>query len=104
MIRKYLNKIFFSFNYIPRKPSQWRRPSEYFYDEEDYEDDYVEERPTRRRNRNRNKNRRPEYDEYDNPPRSNYKDDEEDYSFEQQRPAHRLARFNNNNFYIKFKL
>lgn len=39
-----------------------------------------------RRKANRNRNRRPsEYDdEYDSPPRTNYKDDEDDYSYEQR--------------------
>lgn len=43
----------------------------------------------RRRKTNRNRNRRPEYDEYDNPPRAEFKDEDDDYSLEQQRPAHR---------------
>lgn len=72
-----------------RRPLRRRRPQhEYYYDDDEYEDDYVEERMNRRRKPNRNRNRRPEYDEYENPPRANYKDEEDDYSYE-QRPMHR---------------
>lgn len=71
-----------------RRPLRRRPQHEYYYDDDDYEDDYVEERMNRRRKPNRNRNRRPEYDEYDSPPRASYKDDDADYSYE-QRPLHR---------------
>lgn len=49
-----------------RRPLRRRRPqADYYYDEEDYEDDYVEEpRSRRRKPAVRPRTRRPEYDDY----------------------------------------
>lgn len=48
-----------------RRPLRRRRPQvDYYYDDEEYEDDYREERFTRRRKPLRSRTRRPDYDDY----------------------------------------
>lgn len=61
----------------PRRPLRRRRPQvEYYYDDDEYEDDYVEERLNRRRKPVRARTRRPaDYDDYGAGQGRRYSDD-----------------------------